>query len=121
MIKTKKEARRLGNKLLKRMRGDGWELDVWQNIGWHYCVRANEVISVYPVSERLDETKYTCLLGGQNYGVMLFSETFSHEDPNVVVEHQLEFAQEALQAFVDKHQGIIDQAKEATKCTSKTT
>jgi hypothetical protein len=44
---TKKQVERDGAALLAQMHGEGWTLDVWENLGWHYCVRRGP-LSVRP-------------------------------------------------------------------------
>ena len=40
---TRAEALKEGKALLKRVKGRGWKLHVWENMGWHYAVRAPHV------------------------------------------------------------------------------
>jgi len=109
---SKREATRKGKELLARMEGEGWKLNVWKNIGWHYCVRAAGVISVYPSSTSLfGDDRFHCLMGGLNHGDILWNDSFHSTDPNEVVRHQLEVAQESVAALIEEKQGIIDKVK----------
>lgn len=90
-MRTKKEAERLGQILLKKMKGEGWELRVHENQGWHYCVW-NRAIHV---SQGRNENEYFVLLGdkdmpqysGGGLGMWVDHETYS--DPNEAVRKQL--------------------------------
>ena len=42
-MKTEKQAQQAGQLLLGKMRGTGWKLRVWENLGWHYSVSAGPV------------------------------------------------------------------------------
>ncbi len=44
-------AGREAQKLLKRMRTGGWVVDVWENLGWHYCLRFTKEFSIYPTGD----------------------------------------------------------------------
>ena len=89
-------ARRHGKVLLRRMKGTGWKLEVWENLGWHYCV-VNGNLTVY-ASEYMDGISYTALLGdeGPHAGLPLWSSHFSSKDPNEVARNQLEIAEDTV-------------------------
>jgi hypothetical protein len=82
---TKKEAKKKGHELLAKMKTQGWELDVWQNLGWHYCLR-KKYITLYPTTSG----RYFTLMGENGAGEIYFSTKGSYfKDPNKAVEHQL--------------------------------
>jgi hypothetical protein len=60
---NKKEAERRGRALLKQMKGRGWQLRVWENLGWHYSVynEGVDVHPVHPVQEKTTATRYYAL------------------------------------------------------------
>ena len=63
---TSAEAYKEGRALLKRMEGRGWKLHVWENLGYHYLVRA-PYISVHT--------------GGKGYFAMIGREKFAIGTP----------------------------------------
>lgn len=101
-LRDERCARAAGAALLKRMRGRGWKLHVWENLGWHYSVHSG-AISVH-VSRRLGGVPtYWALMsdslpargGVACSGAMIWSDP-NHEqfaDPNRAVRHQLRLAQ----------------------------
>ena len=46
-MRTKQQAEKEGRKLLELIDEDGWEMVIWENIGWHYKA-VNGYLSVYP-------------------------------------------------------------------------
>jgi len=48
---TKAEATVAGKTLLRQLKGKGWKLDVWENLGWHYRAR-NGALTVWPYAHR---------------------------------------------------------------------
>ena len=45
---TEKQATRKANALKKRL-GEKWQICVWENMGWHYCVESQLIHdSIYP-------------------------------------------------------------------------
>ena len=82
-----------GKALLRRMKGKGWKLDVWENLGWHYAVY-NGTLTVHATEYLLGQTTYFTLLGDteRGGGECYWTEDFSSTDPNKVVERQLAHA-----------------------------
>lgn len=93
VIRDEDIARRLGEELLKKMKGKGWSLSVWENLGWHYSVDINPApgvhMSVFPCHE--DDEVYMCLFSDMPHAGALWDgpdhEVFS--DPNDAVRHEL--------------------------------
>lgn len=115
-MSTKVQAIKAGRTLLKKMKGSGWQVRVWENIGWYYKVHSGPV-SVYPTSAYGD-TRYFCLISDDieraDSGLALWtnSKALSRKDPNVavreavtvvtkVINQHLEVKRAALRA-VDK-------------------
>ena len=85
-----------GKALLRRMKGKGWKLDVWENMGWHYAVY-NGTLTVHASEYAMSKTTYFTLLGDEERGGGLGFWTengpeSSSEDPNEVVERQVAYA-----------------------------
>jgi len=82
----KADATKKGKALLKRMRGKGWKLHVWENLGWNYSVE-NGPLSVSPASRTeffcllSDDVRYTC------GGLAMWTTDFKSSDPNKAVAH----------------------------------
>jgi len=90
-------ARRHGEALLEQMKGTGWKLEVWENLGWHYCV-VNGTLYIY-AHEYMDGISYTSLMGDGKHphaGLPVWTDDYHSKDPNKVVEHQLAFAQKYM-------------------------
>ncbi len=91
-MKTEKQARIAGEKLLKRMKGKGWLLRVWENLGWHYSVHLFNLT----LSEHLYRSKksYSALLitneSFAGSGEVFWSDKESFDDPNEAVTHQMQ-------------------------------
>lgn len=95
-LETKEEAERLGRRLLKRMKGEGWTLRVWENVGWHFCVQ-NGPASVYPT---FGGDLYHCLLndedvkGDPGAGCTAWTSHTRHTDPNIAFQTELRAARQ---------------------------
>lgn len=50
-------------KALAERLGVGWETDVWENLGWHYCVIAGDVLTVHAMHHQ-GAVSYTASGGG---------------------------------------------------------
>lgn len=81
--KTRAEAIEAGFDCLKKMKGEGWDLEVWDNIGWHFCLRSGPV-AVY---ECVGPGTYHCLVsdnpkGGAGGAGHWTGDHPSRKDPN---------------------------------------
>ena len=92
------EAERLGKKLLKKL-GIGWELNVWENLGWHYAT-TNGPLNVF--SDYYGKRKsFSCLMsdtpkfsgGGAN--IWHLNGNWS-EDPWVCIQRQVKEARKVV-------------------------
>ena len=91
MCETKAQATKEGKALLKKMKGKGWKLNVWETMGWHYCVHLDH-ISVWANTYRVG-TLYSCLMGNcWNSGRLEWCDTFHSKDPNKAVAHMVRMA-----------------------------
>lgn len=92
------EANRKGNALLKKLKGHGWRLNVWENLGWHYSVELGDA-KRGGISVRCgDDGKFWCLIGNTpDYGNYQWSHGHhSYRDPNRAVNHALNTAKRAV-------------------------
>jgi len=100
-LKHEHEAEKLAQRLMKRMRGDGWSYDVWHigSRGWLYCVR-NGGLTVYPIIEYNHESGYHVALntidrpGGSSEGTWEVKAMYN--DPNEAVAAQMEKAKDYI-------------------------
>lgn len=93
----KTQAQRAGRALLRRMRGPGWRLDVWENAGdWCYAVRKGQDgvggVSIYPASG--GGFRAFMSNNGGFHGEMWYRMPgdFTPPDPNVLVQAVLSTA-----------------------------
>jgi hypothetical protein len=104
----------LGRNLLKKMKGKGWRLRVWENIGWHYCV-INGPVQVYPLSS--SHTEYHCLVSSNSVsrggcGIWTSPKNISFDDPNTAVRTEVENAKRVVTQ-------LVNAVKEAEKAVVK--
>jgi len=95
-FETKKEAKAAGKKLLKKMKGKGWKLRVWENMGWHYCVH-NGGLSVYPCRSK-GMTKFHAMLSEDCFsdlGIWSFG-FYASVDPNKAVQNKIKDARKVV-------------------------
>lgn len=93
---TRKEAEKAGKELLGRMKGEGWTLRVWENLGWQYCVR-NGPATVYPTHDG----RFHCLLADEKlsqdscgFGASAWTTKEVRDDPNDAVAVELQCARD---------------------------
>jgi len=95
---TETKARRLGEALLKRLKGKGWKLHVWETLGWHYEVSTCGLTitgSHYP-SEKLTYWAMLNWDGKGSHGAIDLKVDFRSSDPNKVVQAALEVARKRM-------------------------
>lgn len=101
---TREKAQELGENLLNKMRGNGWKLRVWENLGWHYCVTNKNVSVSEYFFYGINKPVYHCLIGYGGAGIGAWTTKNSCDDPNVAVEQELA----AAHAYVNELQEIIE-------------
>jgi hypothetical protein len=117
---TKQEATKQGRQLLKRMQGSGWKLDVWKNIGWHFCVR-NGGMSIYANGGGiLDRAwSFSVLLAGNDEdscgGLAVWALHKSFSDSNLAVLAQLKRAQQYVSGLQGGLDALMQRLKKKTK------
>lgn len=68
---TKKEATFKAQNLADQM-GGGWSPDVWQNLGWHYCISSRcKRVKIYP---NFDEKSFIAFLSNNDGAGGRFAE-----------------------------------------------
>ena len=105
---TKEQAELRGNTLHNRMKGPGWELYVWENLGWHHSVCNGAMVvrgsSLGPAINGAED-EYDCLMNSDHDdphggGHLDWTTNFSSGDPNEVVLHQLREARDVLNRYI---------------------
>lgn len=100
------EAVRKANALLAKMKGKGWEISVFENLGWHYRVMC------FPFSVRENEGRYSVLMSDDpeypTSGAVFWTKPEFYDDPNVAVSVQLATAEK----FTTHLNSIIKMAKQ---------
>lgn len=105
-MRSRRMAEDLAEKLLNQMKGSGWKLKIWENLGWHYCV-CNGPLQVHPSS--IDDSYFTLLDGdGSGGGSPCYSVDTNFNDPNEAVRVQLETAR----LFVNSQDEIVRKLEE---------
>jgi len=99
----KVDAEKAAKDLKKKLKGRGWKIDVWENLGWHYRVSAGS-LKVYP---SYTKGHYFCLFGKGGGGDSIWTDSFTSRDPNEVVEHQLAYANEVIEDY----NSLIEEAR----------
>lgn len=87
---TETEARARGADMMRQLKGTGWKLDVWDNLGWH-CAAYNKFISVHEYNGKysamltIDPDKRGC---GETY----WTDSRHFDDPQEAVKWQMKIA-----------------------------
>jgi hypothetical protein len=92
-FKSETEARAFGRRIKKTLKGKGWKMSVWNNLGWHVHWTLGRL--TLTVSFFRGETKYSTLISDvkeePGSGASHWARSFSHKDPNVVVQKDLKY------------------------------
>lgn len=108
---TKAAAKKAGEALRKKLKGKGWKIRVWENIGWHLSAQLGRM-TVHGVPGN-----WWTLLGKGSAGEIFWSPRCKgFQDPNAAVRHQLKIAN-AFLSKQTKHLRYIDAA--ITKATGR--
>lgn len=102
-FRTKEAAYSKGRRTLEKLKGEGWRLRVWENLGWHFALY-NGALSLYYHRYNDDKGSFSCMmsdkLGEGGYGAMIFSHHESFRDPNEAVAHQLKMSRAVVMNLV---------------------
>ncbi len=88
---------------LRRMKTRGWEVRVWENLGWHYML-TNKLCGL-SLHLNYNKTGYWCMMAGHDAknvtcGDAYFDVTQSFKDPNQAVEAMFKIAVPVMEAEV---------------------
>ena len=102
---NKKEATERGTRLLKRMKGKGWKLRVYENMGWWYTVYNGPITVCEHTPGRfstlmLEKVPSDTFCGGVG-SHLWYSETRTFKDPNRAVKYQVKLARKRANVILD--------------------
>lgn len=97
-FRTKAEAMLAARKLLARMNSPGWKIDVWSNLGWHFCLKRGTM------SLRQDGNTYNVYYSDEEGGVgePTYYNICGHRsnDPNVAVAGAINRAEKFIRRLI---------------------
>lgn len=88
---SERQAKAFGKKILPTLKGKGWKMRVWENLGWHvkWCLgRINLHVHDYRGG---DGPEYSCLVSSDDDGcggAGIWTTDFHSTDPNKAIEHE---------------------------------
>lgn len=101
-------AQRNAKRLLRKLKGKGWRIDVWENLGWHFRL----LLGPLQITER--DGQYWTLMsdtpesGGGSY---LWATQTESSDPNRAVRLQVRKAREKVEQLHSLVKGVEDALK----------
>lgn len=104
---TKEQAEQRGNLLFNKLRGEGWQVDVWENDGWHYAVTNGPLRVTSAVeAEKPEDCTFMCLMDSDRHsrciaGHMDWSTNYTSKYPLDVVLNQVREARRVLNVYID--------------------
>lgn len=104
---TKGQAKEAGNELLELIDEEGWEIRIWENLGWHYCAKKGH-LSVYPTITGKYRASFSTKRG-DSATPTYWADRKSYNDPMEAVIAQLRKALE----FINSRQAIVYEALES--------
>lgn len=106
-MKTKEEAERLGRRVLKRLKGKGWRVDVWHNL--HWCVAwRNNGVDLHPCDDKRYFHALVCSTHGGSGGLACWTGDDRFTDPNKAVAYALKNAR----SYVDSLDSVVKRYEE---------
>lgn len=125
---SEREAQAFGRKIKKKLKGKGWKIRVWENLGWHVAWHLGRV-SLYPSQYSDGPVKYHTLISDNDdslgSGACMWTRNNYSEDPNEVVRQDLQYclevASDAIRGLKDVQKILKDYEKNVTgkKATKK--
>ena len=92
-FETKKDAKAFGTKILKVLKGTGWKMRIWENIGWHVTWHLGRVRLL--ANNGRNGPRFWCLVSDDDEGIggsMLWTIHTEYKDPNTAVKKHLKHA-----------------------------
>lgn len=99
-MNTKQEATAKGKSMLAMMdQPKDWRVDVWENLGWHYCLEhraSGGLLTVWPFEDGIFSAMLS--LNCPRAGDIRWSNNYHSKDPNKAVQHVIRRAEIVLAA-----------------------
>lgn len=81
-------------KLLKKVKGKGWKISVWENLGWHYCLRG-DFISLYEHQDKTYHAMISTDIDGIG-GLAMWTGNRYYKNPNTAINYAIKKAEKCL-------------------------
>ena len=107
---SKAQAGRGAKALRRKLKGKGWKIDVWENMGWHYCL----TLGPLKVCKNGWHNTHTTLMSATEDcagGSYLWLVQGSFKDPNGAVRAQINKARQT----VDRLNALVKSVEDALK------
>ena len=92
-FKSEKEARVFGDKVWAKLKGKGWTIRVWKNLGWYVCWYLGRI--ALHCNTYGGKDSFWCLISDvddSHHGCSAWTSEFHSEDPNEAVAHDIAHA-----------------------------
>lgn len=108
---TKAQAERGAQALRRKLKGKGWKIKLWENMGWHYCLQLGPL----RVDRDRSDGFYSVLMGEKQEdnvgGSYLWLVRAGFLDPNCAVTMQIRKARKT----VDRLNALVNSVEDALK------
>jgi hypothetical protein len=122
---TKEQATDRARRLMRRVKGKGWTMQIHENIGWHFCLKLGE-LKLYEMEDK-GRYFYSTLMGDYRNcsgGVTYFRVTeanckelglkrFLISDPNDAVRVQLIVARRWVDSYTREANRVVSAVEDA--------
>jgi hypothetical protein len=108
-MKTKREAVEAGRALIRKLKGKGWKLRVWKNIGWQFYAY-NGPISVHGKVEYWAVVSNNPDHAGGGWSIWDDPNLKQYSDPNKAVRRAMKFVREyfnRVKAVVERAEAVL--------------
>lgn len=100
--KTKEEVEKEANDV-KKILGDQWEVRVWHNLGWCFCVSLENHIHVLKNRDGM----YWVQIGKGSGQLAMFHTGFKSEDPIKAVVLNVDAYSKKLEKFIQEQRDVL--------------
>lgn len=105
---TKTEATKKA-KVLAKVLGKGWKINIWDNLGWHYRVHLDNKIHVAESSVPFGgDTRYYVSVGEGGSMLAMFAPEFkSYTNPILAVKETVRAYEANLDEFIEREENLL--------------
>lgn len=96
LVKTKREAMVAGRHLKSLMKTSGWKVCVWNNLGWYYNIKKENVVVNPDSNHRMGGSWYWCEV---EPSYAFWSDGRSYRDPNMAVQRAISKVRKEVEEF----------------------